>query len=189
MHAARRCATPEIVARQVDQHHVLGILLRIGEQFRFERSILQRIRTARPRAGNGTHLGRTAVQLHERFGRRADDDAFAKLAVIHIGRWIQQSQRPVSLERVEIATAGEAHRQDQLVHVAGRDVLLGARYVVQERFLRKAGLGRAELRLPGGTGQAAAQRANDLAAQRRALVLRAGVQQRGPARQVIEDQQ
>ena len=55
--------------------------------------------------------------------------------------------------------------------------------------LRQARLRRAEARRPGRSRQAAAQRADDLAAQGLAFGLGTGVQQRGAARQVVEHQQ
>jgi len=47
----------EIVARQVDQHHVFGALLRIGQQFRGVTRIFFRGQAAAPRPGDGANLG------------------------------------------------------------------------------------------------------------------------------------
>jgi len=38
-HAAGVGHAPEVIARQVHQHHVLGVLLGIGEQLRFARAV------------------------------------------------------------------------------------------------------------------------------------------------------
>ncbi len=42
----------DIVAAEVEQHQVLGALLRIGQQLGFERLVLVRRRAARTRAGD-----------------------------------------------------------------------------------------------------------------------------------------
>ena len=42
----------DIVAAEIEQHQMLGALLRIGEQFLFQRLVLVRRRAARPRAGD-----------------------------------------------------------------------------------------------------------------------------------------
>ncbi len=42
----------DIVAAEIEQHQMLGALLGIGQQFRFERLILVRRRAARPGAGD-----------------------------------------------------------------------------------------------------------------------------------------
>ena len=41
----------DIVAAEIEQHQMLGALLRIGEQFCFQRLVLMRRFAARPRAG------------------------------------------------------------------------------------------------------------------------------------------
>ena len=42
----------DIVAAEIEQHQMLGALLRIGEQFLFERLVFVRRRAARARAGD-----------------------------------------------------------------------------------------------------------------------------------------
>ena len=189
LHRARRRHAAEVVARKVHQHHVLRILLWVGEEFGLERGVLGCVRAARASAGDWSHLGVAAVQLDECLGRGADHHAVAELAVIHVGRGIQKPQRAIGLERIEVAAAREAHRQHELVDVARGDVLLGACHACEERFLGQAGLRRAELRSPGRPRQPAAQRADDLAAQALAFLLRSRVQQRRAAREVVEHQQ
>ena len=128
---SRRRHPAEVVAREVDQHHVLGVLLRVGEQFCFERGVLRGIRAARPRAGDRTQLRVSAVELDQRLGRGADDHPLAELAVIHVGRRVEQPQRAIGLEGIEIAAPREAHRQHELVHVARGDRLLGAAHALR----------------------------------------------------------
>ena len=46
----------EIVAREIDEHHVLGVFLHVGEQIRFVLQVGGRIVGARPRAGDRPQL-------------------------------------------------------------------------------------------------------------------------------------
>ena len=74
---SRRRHPAEVVAREVDQHHVLGVFLRVGEQFCLERGVMRGIRAARPRPGNRTQLRLSTVELDQRLGRGADDHPLA----------------------------------------------------------------------------------------------------------------
>ena len=72
VHAAGARDAAEIVAREIDQHHVLGVLFRIGAQLRFVRGIDLGISSrARTRAGDRAQLRLALVELHERLGRGA----------------------------------------------------------------------------------------------------------------------
>jgi hypothetical protein len=93
------------------------------------------------------------LELDERLGRRADDHAGSKLTVVEIRRRIEQAQRAIRLERIEVALAREPHGQHELVYIARGNVFLGARDVVEEFLLVEAGLRGAEVRLPRRTGQ------------------------------------
>ena len=179
----------EIVAREIDQHDVLGVLLRIGEQLLLQSRVLVAVAAARPRAGDRPHLRVTVREFHQRFGRGADDHAVAEIAVEHVRRRIQQPQRAIGFERLQLAFAGEAHRQHELIHVAGGDVFLRAMNAVDELGLAQAADGRRIADALVAWGNRAAQRLHDLLAQRAALALAPGVQQRDAARQVIEHQQ
>ena len=68
-HAARGRDPAEIVARQIDQHHVLGIFLGIGEQLDLEPLVERRSSCARPRAGDRTQLRFASVELDQRLRR------------------------------------------------------------------------------------------------------------------------
>ena len=52
LHAAEIAHAPDVVARKVNKHDVLGAFLRIGEQFFFERQIFLGIFSATARSGN-----------------------------------------------------------------------------------------------------------------------------------------
>ena len=73
LYAARARDASEIIARQVHQHDVLGILLGIGAQFRFELRIERGVFVPRPRTGDRAQLRAATVELDQRLGRGADD--------------------------------------------------------------------------------------------------------------------
>jgi hypothetical protein len=73
LHAARLAHAPQIVALQVDQHHVLGPLLGMRVQLARQRSIGLRIRAARSCACDRTRRDQAVAHAHEPFGRRTDD--------------------------------------------------------------------------------------------------------------------
>jgi hypothetical protein len=58
----------QVVAREVHQHDVLGILLRIGEQPGFIRQVLGGIGAARQRAGDRPQVRDAALELDQRLG-------------------------------------------------------------------------------------------------------------------------
>ena len=179
----------EVVAREIDEHDVLGVLLRIGEQFLLQSRVLRAVLAARPRAGDRPHLRVAVRQLHQRFGRRADDHAVAEIAIEHVRRRIQQAQCAIGFERLQLAFAGEAHRQHQLVDVACGDVLLRAMNAVNELGFAQAADARRVADTFVAVGNRAAQRLHDLRAQRAALALAPRMQQRDAAREVVEYQQ
>ena len=54
--AAGERHAPEVIAGQIDQHHVLGIFLGIGAQFGFARQVDRGIVRTRPGAGDRPQL-------------------------------------------------------------------------------------------------------------------------------------
>jgi hypothetical protein len=147
MHRAGLRDAAQIVARQVDEHDVLGVFLGIGQQLFLQQAVVDGVATARSSARDRTHRCATARQLHQRFGRRADDGRVAELAEVHIRRGIQQPQRAIRLERLQLAQTREAHRQHQLIHIAGRDVFLHATHALDELCFGQAADGRRVLDL------------------------------------------
>jgi hypothetical protein len=125
-HGAGRGHPAEIVARQIDQHDVLGVLLGIREQIALELEIAVGIGAARPRPCDGAKLRVAAVRLHQRLGRGTDHRDVAELAEEHVRRRIEQAQRPIDLEGRERMSSLEARGEHQLVHIAGGDVRLRA---------------------------------------------------------------
>ena len=63
----------DIVAAKIEQHQVLGTLLRVGEQFVVERLVLVRRHAARAGAGDGPDRDLALADPHQDFRARADD--------------------------------------------------------------------------------------------------------------------
>ncbi len=188
-HRARRSDPAQVVARQIDQHHVLGIFLGIRLELRFQRGIEHGVGTARAGACDRPQLRVPIVTLHQRFGRRAHHRDVAQLAKIHIGRGIEQPQRAVHLERRKLLTSLEPRRQHQLIDVAGGNVLLRAPHPDRVLCFRQRGPGRRKASRNEYCRHGAAQGLHHVAAQTLPFGLAAVVQQRHRAGQMIEHQQ
>ena len=68
---ADRRDPPDVVPPEVDEHHVLGVLLRVGAQLRLERLVLGGVRAAPARPGDGAERHLAALQLDERLRARS----------------------------------------------------------------------------------------------------------------------
>ncbi len=85
-HAADAAAAPEVVAQEVDDHQVLGAVLRAAEQVVGVRLILVRGQTARARALDRAGLHLALAQADEALGGQADDRAGFQRQVAREGR-------------------------------------------------------------------------------------------------------
>ena len=120
----------DVVARQVDQHQVLGALLRVG---RAARSRCARSASGEAPRGRVPASGRIVILLafgdvlvaHQDLGRRADDLEVAHVVEVHVGRRVERAQRAVQAQRRLGVALLQALADLHLHHVAGRDVLLG----------------------------------------------------------------
>ena len=64
---------PDVVAPEVDEHHVLGPLLRVALELLGEQRVLAGVCAARPRPGDRVGREPVALDLEEQLGRGADD--------------------------------------------------------------------------------------------------------------------
>ena len=127
---ARLAHPAQVVAAQVDQHHVLGALLRVGEQLGGEPGVLapgsaprQRVpaigcSSARRRPVGGLHL-------QVRLRRRADDVETVEAQQVHVRAGVGGPQHPVDVQRVGVGRALEALGHHDLEALAVADRLLG----------------------------------------------------------------
>ena len=90
LHAAGARDAADVVAPEVDQHHVLGALLRVGEQLALDRESSSGVapRGRVPAIGRSVTL--VAVEPHQDLGRGADHVVVAEVEVVHVGRRIDR---------------------------------------------------------------------------------------------------
>src|SRR6185503_15532574 len=101
-HGARHAAFAQVVAQEIDDHHVLGAVLRARSQLLGELAVARGILRARPGALDRLRLYAPVAQAQEPLGRRADDLAVGQ---IEIGReWgrIYLAEAHVSVPRVAL---------------------------------------------------------------------------------------
>ena len=73
-HGARQADAREVVAREVDDHDVLGAVLGVRREVGRERRVEQRVVVARPRALDRPRLAAAVgADAQERLGRRAHE--------------------------------------------------------------------------------------------------------------------
>ena len=80
-HAAGDADAAEVVALEVDDHHVLGALLGIARQLGGERRVARRVVAARARALDGPGLDPAPAPAEQQLGRVPDDGRVAQVEV------------------------------------------------------------------------------------------------------------
>ena len=95
----------EVVAAEVDQHHVLGPLLRVVDQPLGEAAVLVLAAPARRGAGDRPRLDPVAGDLDQRLRRGAGDLEVAELEEVHVGRRVDRAQAAVDREGLDRAPA------------------------------------------------------------------------------------
>ena len=116
----------DVVAGQVDEHDVLGDLLRVLAQLGGQAAVL--LVGAAPAAGAGDRAGRSPCRRAAAPSARATSPTRVTLGVaheVHVRARVHLAQHPVDVERVGVEVEVEALRQHDLEDVAGEDVLLG----------------------------------------------------------------
>ena len=151
-HRAGAADPPEVVPREVHQHHVLGALLGVGHQLRLQVGVRHRSRAAAPRAGDRRDRRHPALEPHQLLRRRADERLRADAQEEVVGRWVHQPQRAVERERRDVGLGGKLLRGDDLHHFARPYRLLALRHHPAELGLGHLGT---ELRQPSALPAAA----------------------------------
>ncbi len=113
----------DVVAREVDQHDVLGAFLRVLAQLCRHQAIVLLGPAAEPGAGDRAADHATAEHLHHRLGRRADERGLLVAQEVHVRRRVHLAQHAVHVERLVVTFEIEALREHHLEDVAGEDVL------------------------------------------------------------------
>ena len=113
----------QVVARQIYQHHVLGILLRVVAEEFGSLSILLHIACAT--GGSGYRVNKCLV-AHDAvvgFRRRAEDAESAEIEIKEIWRWVDAAQGTIELEVIALVLLDEAAADNYLEDIASQTVL------------------------------------------------------------------
>ncbi len=114
----------DIVATQIDQHHVLGAFLRVGQQFGFQCLVQFGRGAARAGAGDRAHSDHAIAQARQNFWRRTNHLGTADIEKIHVRRRIQCTQRAIHIHRARAERHAQALRWHYLEDIAGTHVFL-----------------------------------------------------------------
>ena len=128
-HAAGAADAADVVAAEIDQHHVFGNFFFVGQKFALVLRVFFGGGAAQAGAGNRPHDDLVALAAHQDFGRRADDMEIAEIVVEHIGRGVERAQGAV--ERQRFVGKGQAHALagDDLHAVAVENIVAHAAHV------------------------------------------------------------
>mmetsp|Transcript_13345 Transcript_13345/g.56403 ORF Transcript_13345/g.56403 Transcript_13345/m.56403 type:complete len:538 (-) Transcript_13345:220-1833(-) len=127
---------PDVVAAQVHQHDVLGLLLLIREEVHLQRGVLLLGLTPHPSTRQrSVHDGPLLIRAAQNLGRRRHQDAAPRLQIDHVRARVHHPQRAVHVERVRVGAPLEPVRQHELEDVASLDVLFGVRHGGEELLL------------------------------------------------------
>ncbi len=140
-HCAEGTDPTQIVAGQINEHHVFCPLFRIREELSLECEILCRVRPPRPRARDRSGMGDAVADPRHEFGRRADDRQVTRTDDEHEGRGVHEPKRPIHRKRVATELNLEPERWHNLEGVARDDVVDGDGDIPLERFARQVGFG------------------------------------------------
>ena len=100
-HGARRGDPPEVVAAEVDEHHVLGPLLGVALELLGEEVVLARRRAARARAGDRMGRELVALDLEQELGRAPTTSNCGRPDEEQVRARVDAPQRPVQADAVE----------------------------------------------------------------------------------------
>ena len=114
---------PDVVSGEIDEHHVLGALLRVFGELGGHAPVVGFGATAPSGARDRTADDAPVEQLHHRLRRRAHQRGLGVAHEVHVGRRVDLPQHAVHVERVEVPFEVEALRDDDLEDVAGENVL------------------------------------------------------------------
>lgn len=128
----------DVVAAQVDQHHVLGPLLLTGEQGLDPGPVHRRVPAARGGAGDGTHDDPVALGAEEHLGAGADQRGAVAGDEVHVRGGVARAQPAVDVRGGQRRVDLDAVTDLDLVDVADADVAQAAFDVAQEGGLVRA---------------------------------------------------
>jgi hypothetical protein len=140
-----------VVAAEVEELHVLGTFLFVGQQLGGEGLIFREGNAAPAGAGDRPHGHRVALEADQDLRRGANDVEVLEVEIEHVRRRIERAQRAVQRHRAGGERFAHALRQDDLHDVAFGDVALGLDHRLLElRFTEHRRRRLRGLRLFGG---------------------------------------
>ena len=152
---ARPGDAAQVVAPEVDEHDVLGPLLRVALELLRQERVLARVRAARASAGDRVGRQPVALDLEEELRRGADDLEGRRPDEEQVRARVDPAEGAVQPDPVERRAGRRVRRQlerlapgeDDLDRLAGRDRVLGDLHGVDVLVATEAGLDRAAGRL------------------------------------------
>ena len=113
----------EVVAGEVYQHHVLGVLLGVGKQGLGTLLVYLDITGTESGPGDRVDAGVSARYLAMRLGGRAEDTETSEIEIEQIRRGVDAAKSPVHLEVVSLERLLEATAQYDLEDISPEAVL------------------------------------------------------------------
>ena len=129
---ARRRDAPDVVAAEVQQHHVLGAFLFVGGKLGRVGLVGFARRPARTSPGDRPQRDGVPFLADQNLRRCADDMEVAEIVIEHVRRRVERAQRPVERQRRCVERHRQPLRQHDLHDVAGRDISLRTAHRVAE---------------------------------------------------------
>ena len=128
-HASGLTDPAEVIAAQINKHHVLSPFLGVGQQVSFQFAVFQGRGAAGPSSGNGAKAGVDAISsgfgLNHHLWTGANQLPVPKVEERHIWGRIHHPQTAVQLQGRLRHLGFQALTDHQLEHIAGCDVFLG----------------------------------------------------------------
>ncbi len=103
----------EVVPAEVDEHHVLGALLRVALELLGEELVLAGVGAARTRAGDGVRREPIALGLEQELRRGADDLERRRPHEEQVRARVDAPERAVQPDAVERLARGRVERQPE----------------------------------------------------------------------------
>ena len=126
LHLHSVAVAAKVVARQVNEHHVLGVFLGVVAQVFSPLAVGLGVAGALRRAGYGVDVSLAPLYAAVGLGRRAEYAEASEVEVEQIGRGVHRAQSAVELEVVALVALHEAAREHYLEHVAPEAVAYAA---------------------------------------------------------------
>ena len=130
----------EIIATQINQHHVLGALLLIVPHLLFKAQVFGLVAPARVRARDGPIFQLASRYAHQHLRRGTENLGLSHPQKVKVWRRIHLSQGAVKIEWLDARDKIEPLRKHDLKNVARGNVLLAALYASQEFRTRGSGI-------------------------------------------------